>query len=152
MKKITPFLWFDDQALEAAKFYVSIFKNSKVTHVSRRGPKGPVMSVNFRLEGQDFIALNGGPHFHFTPAISLYVDCQGQAEVDRLWKKLLQGGKPSRCGWLEDKFGLSWQIIPDVLGKVLGSKDPKKAGAAMAAMMQMVKLDVKKLQAAHDQA
>jgi predicted 3-demethylubiquinone-9 3-methyltransferase (glyoxalase superfamily) len=155
MKKITPFLWFDDKAEEAAKFYVSIFKGSKITSVSRYGDAGPgkkgkVMSVSFKLAGQDFLALNGGPHFQFTPAISLYVDCKDQKEVDSLWKKLTKGGKESQCGWLVDKYGLSWQIVPSVLNKVLNGKNPKKASSAMQAMMKMVKLDVKKLQEAYD--
>jgi predicted 3-demethylubiquinone-9 3-methyltransferase (glyoxalase superfamily) len=151
MKKITPFLWFHSQALEAAKFYVSIFKkDSKVTGVSYHlgTKKKSVFSVRFRLRGQDFMALNGGPHFSFTPAVSLYVDCEDQKEVDRLWKKLLAGGRPSRCGWLEDRYGLSWQIIPRALPRLLGQKDKKKAAAAMAAMMTMVKIDVKKLRQA----
>ena len=157
MKKITPFLWFDTQAEEAAKFYASIFKNSKITNVSRYGAGGPVkagsvMSVTFTLEGQDFIALNAGPHFKFNPAISMFVNCKTQQEVDVLWRKLLKGGKPSRCGWLEDKYGLSWQIIPEALGKMMGDKNPKKAGATMQAMMQMVKIDTKKLKKAYDAA
>ena len=142
MQKITPFLWFNDNAAQAAKFYVSIFKNSKITSASP-------MSVSFKLEGQDFIALNGGPHFKFNPAISLYVDCKTQREVDTLWRKLLAGGgKPSRCGWLEDKYGLSWQIIPAALPEALRDKDPKKAGRAMDAMMKMVKIDIKALKKA----
>ncbi len=152
MKKITPFLWFDDQAEEAAKFYVSVFKNSKLKSVKRtgKGPKAKAFSVTFQLEGQDFFALNGGPHFKFTPAISLFVDCKDQREVDTLWKKLLKGGKESRCGWLEDKYGLSWQVIPKQLGEMLGDKDPEKAGRAMQAMMKMVKIDVKELKKAYD--
>src|SRR5262249_4962540 len=128
MQKITPFLWFDDQAEEAMKFYVSIFKNSKALAVTRwgddvPGPKGKVLTARFRLEGQEFIALNGGPQFQFTEAISFSVDCKTQAEVDRLWSKLTQGGTPSQCGWLKDKFGLSWQIVPSVLPKLLADKD-----------------------------
>ncbi|MGH9827135.1 MAG: VOC family protein, partial [Blastocatellia bacterium] len=123
MQKIVPFLWFDGKAEEAAKFYVSIFKNSKMGKVRRYGeagpgPKGSAMSAEFQLEGQDFYALNGGPQFTFTPAISLFVNCETQEEVDELWEKLSAGGKPNRCGWLQDKFGLSWQIIPTALGKL----------------------------------
>jgi predicted 3-demethylubiquinone-9 3-methyltransferase (glyoxalase superfamily) len=151
MQKITTFLWFNDQAEEAAKLYVSIFKKGSKITGRQKTPDGKVMGVNFKLQGQEFMALNGGPHFKFTPAISLYVDCKTQKEVDTLWKKLLSdGGKESRCGWLEDRFGLSWQIIPAVLPKVLGGKNKKKAAAAMQAMMGMVKLDAKKLQEAYD--
>jgi len=150
MQKISTFLWFDSQAEEAAKFYVSIFKNSKVLGIMP-GPNGTVMGVNFQLEGQEFKALNGGPQFKFSPAISLFVNCQSQAEVDELWQKLTTGGgKPSRCGWLTDKYGLSWQIIPTKLGELLGSKDRERAGKAMNAMMQMDKIDVAKLQEAYD--
>ena len=156
MQKITPFLWFNGQAEEAMHFYVSIFKNSKVISVTRYGdagpgPKGTVMSATFQLEGQTFYALNGGPQYSFTPAISLFVNCETQQEVDQLWEKLLQGGRPSRCGWLQDKYGLSWQIIPSVLGKMLGDKDPKRANGVMQAMLQMDKIDIKRLQAAYDQ-
>jgi len=155
MQKITPFLWFDGKAEEATNFYVSIFKNSKVVSVSRVGeggpaPKGAVMSTTFQLEGQEFIALNGGPHFAFTPAISLFVSCETQAEVDDLWEKLSAGGEPGRCGWLKDKYGLSWQIIPSILGKLLGDPEPAKSKRAMAAMLQMNKLDINALQLAHD--
>jgi predicted 3-demethylubiquinone-9 3-methyltransferase (glyoxalase superfamily) len=154
MQKITPFLWFDSQAEEAANFYDSIFKNPKITAVARYGdagpgPKGSVMSVNFQLEGQDFIALNGGPQFKFTPAISLFVSCKTQREVDDLWERLSAGGEKSRCGWLQDKYGLSWQIVPTVLFKLLQDKDPKKAKSTMQAMLQMDKLDIKALEAAH---
>jgi predicted 3-demethylubiquinone-9 3-methyltransferase (glyoxalase superfamily) len=154
MQKITPFLWFDSRAEEAANFYVSIFKNSKITAVARYGdagpgPKGSVMSVNFQLEGQDFIALNGGPQFKFTPAISLFVSCKTQREVDDLWERLSAGGEKSRCGWLQDKYGLSWQIVPTVLFELLQDKDPKKAKSTMQAMLQMDKLDIKALEAAH---
>ena len=156
MKKITPFLWFDDQAEEAMNFYVSIFKNSKVGGVTRNGEAGPgskgtVMSATFQLDGQDFIALNGGPHFKFTPAISLFVDCKTQHEVDELWEKLSAGGEKQRCGWLQDKFGLSWQIIPSALGELLNDPDPVKAGRVMQAMMQMTKIDIDGLQRAHAQ-
>jgi predicted 3-demethylubiquinone-9 3-methyltransferase (glyoxalase superfamily) len=154
MKKITPFLWFNGQAEEAMKFYCSVFKKSKKGKVTRWGagspaPKGSVMSASFTLEGQDFIAFNGGPHFSFTPAISIFVDCKDQKEVDRLWSKLSAGGQEMPCGWLSDKFGLTWQIIPSILGKVINDKNPKKAERAMKAMMQMKKIDIKALQAAH---
>jgi len=156
MQKITTFLWFDGQAEEAMNFYISIFKNSKVVNVSRYGeggpgPKGTVMSTIFQLEGQTFMALNGGPVFTFTPAISLFVNCESQEEVDALWKKLSTGGSEERCGWLKDKYGLSWQIIPTTLGKLLGDKDPEKAKRVMMAMLKMNKIDVKKLQQAYDQ-
>jgi len=156
MQKITTFLWFNGQAEEAMHFYVSIFKNSKVLSVTRYGdagpgPKGSVMSATFQLEGQTFYALNGGPQYTFTPAISLFVSCETQVEVDELWEKLLQGGRPNRCGWLQDKYGLSWQIIPAALGKMLGDKDPQKANRVMQAMLQMDKIDVKRLQQAYNQ-
>lgn len=150
MQKIVPFLWFNGNAEEAADFYVSIFKNSKIVSVS--GPKGKAMSVTFQLEGQPFYALNGGPQFSFTPAISLFVNCETQAEVDDLWKKLTAGGAEEPCGWLRDKFGLSWQIIPSTLGKLITDKDPKKANAAMQAMLRMKKIDIKGLQQAYDAA
>jgi predicted 3-demethylubiquinone-9 3-methyltransferase (glyoxalase superfamily) len=156
MQKITTFLWFNGQAEEAMHFYVSIFRNSKVLSVTRYGdagpgPKGSVMSATFQLEGQTFYALNGGPQYSFTPAISLFVNCETQQEVDDLWEKLLQGGRPSRCGWLQDKYGLSWQIIPSALGKMLGDKDPEKSKRVMQAMLQMDKIDIKRLQQAYDQ-
>ena len=156
MQKIVPFLWFDGNAEEAMNFYVSVFKNSKVLSVTRYGeagpgPKGTVMSCTFQLEGQDFYALNGGPQFKFTPAISLFVNCETQQEIDVLWKRLSAGGREDQCGWLQDKYGLSWQIIPTALGRMLGDKDAKKATAAMKAMLQMKKLDIKGLQQAHDQ-
>lgn len=155
MQKITPFLWFDGKAEEAMNFYVSIFKNSKVVSVTRYGdagpgPKGTVMSATFQLEGQEFYALNGGPQFKFTEAISFFVNCETQQEVDELWEKLSAGGAKSQCGWLKDKFGLSWQIIPSALGKMLGDKDPKKAQRVMQAMLQMTKIDIKALQQACD--
>jgi predicted 3-demethylubiquinone-9 3-methyltransferase (glyoxalase superfamily) len=156
MQKITPFLWFDGKAEEAMNFYVSIFKNSKVGRVTRYGdagpgPKGSVMSATFQLEGQEFFALNGGPQFQFTPAISFFVNCETQQEVDELWEKLSAGGEKNRCGWLRDKYGLSWQIIPTALGKMLGDKDPVKANRAMKAMLQMDKIDIKGLKQAYDQ-
>lgn len=151
MQKITPFLWFDDQAEEAMNFYVSIFKNSKVLGVNP-GPNGKAMSVTFELEGQEFMALNAGPQFKFNEAISFFVDCKTQEEVDELWNKLTSdGGEESMCGWLKDKYGLSWQIIPSALGKMLGDKDPEKAARVMQAMLQMQKIDVKTLQEAYDQ-
>ena len=155
MKKITPFLWFDDKAEEAMNFYVSIFKNSKVGSVTRYGeagpgPKGTVMTATFQLDGQDFIALNGGPHFKFTEAISFSVDCKTQEEVDELWEKLSAGGQKSRCGWLKDKYGLSWQIVPTVLGELLGSKGAKKSKNVMEAMLKMDKLDIRTLKQAYE--
>lgn len=156
MQKITPFLWFDDKAEEAMNFYVSIFKNSKVGNVTRYGkagpgPEGTVMSATFQLDGQDFFALNGGPHFKFTPAISFFVNCETQQEVDELWEKLSAGGREDRCGWLQDKYGLSWQIIPSALTKLLHDKDPEKSRRVMQAMLQMVKIDIQGLQRAYDQ-
>ena len=150
MQKITPFLWYNGDAEAAAEFYVSIFKNSKVLSVS--GPKGKAMSVTFQLEGQMFYALNGGPQYTFTPAISLFVSCETQQEVDELWQKLTAGGSEEQCGWLKDKFGLSWQIIPTVLGKMLTDKDPKKANAAMQAMLKMKKIEIEGLQQAYAHA
>jgi predicted 3-demethylubiquinone-9 3-methyltransferase (glyoxalase superfamily) len=152
-KKITPFLWFDHQAEEAARFYVSIFKKSKITGITRYdaagpGPAGTIMSVTFRLEGQDFMALNGGPVFQFNPAVSFFVDCETQKEVDRLWSKLSEGGRKDRCGWLQDRYGLSWQIVPKVLSRLLGDKDRAKANRVMKAMMRMDKLDIAGLQKA----
>jgi Uncharacterized protein conserved in bacteria len=155
MQKITPFLWFNDQAEEAANFYVSIFKNSKIGSISHYGdtgpgPKGSVMVVTFQLEGQEFMALNGGPNYSFTPAISFVVNCVTQQEVDELWKKLTEDGKEVQCGWLTDKYGLSWQIVPTVLGELMQDKDPVKKERVMSAMMQMVKLDVEKLRQAYE--
>jgi predicted 3-demethylubiquinone-9 3-methyltransferase (glyoxalase superfamily) len=153
--KITPFLWFDDKAEEAMNFYVSIFKNSKVGSVTRYGdagpgPKGTVMSATFQLDGQDFFALNGGPLFKFTEAISFFVNCETQAEVDELWEKLTaDGGSPQRCGWLKDKYGMSWQIIPKALGEMLGDKDPQKSQRVMQAMLQMNKINIQRLKAAY---
>ena len=156
MQKITPFLWFNDKAEEAVNFYVSIFKKSKIISVSRfgdagPGPKGSVMSMTFQIEGQDFYALNGGPVFTFTPAISLFVNCESQQEVDELWEKLSAGGKKDRCGLLKDKYGLSWQIIPTVLGKLLQDKDPEKSKRVMQAMLQVDKIEIKALQQAYEQ-
>ena len=156
MQKISPFLWFDNQAEEAANFYVSVFENSKVKNVTRYGetgpgPKGSVMTVEFQLDGQDFIALNGGPHFKFTEAISFSVDCETQEEVDHFWEKLSAGGEKSRCGWLKDKYGLSWQVNPRVLGEMLGDKDPEKAKRVMEAMLKMDKIDIAALKKAYDQ-
>jgi predicted 3-demethylubiquinone-9 3-methyltransferase (glyoxalase superfamily) len=148
-KKITPFLWFDHQAEDAMRFYASIFKNSEVLEVTP-GPGGQAMSVRFRLEDQEFIALNAGPMYKFTEAISLFVNCETQAEVDELWAKLTaDGGEESRCGWLKDKYGLSWQIIPTTLGRLLGDPDPAKAGRAMQAMLQMNKIDIAALERAY---
>jgi predicted 3-demethylubiquinone-9 3-methyltransferase (glyoxalase superfamily) len=157
MQKITPFLWFDNQAEEAVNYYVSVFKNSKITNVSRygegeHGTKGQVMAMSFQLEGQEFTALNGGPVFKFTEAISFYVDCADQAEVDRLWEKLSAGGEKGQCAWLKDKFGVSWQIVPSVLGKLLSDPDPVKSQRVMQAMLQMTKIDIGLLQKAYDQA
>jgi len=155
MRKITPFLWFDGKAEEAAKFYCSIFKGSKILEVRRSGKAGtgkksPAMAVTFRLNGQELIAFNGGPHFKFTPAISFFVRCKTQREVDRLWAKPSHGGKEVQCGWLTDKYGLSWQIVPNILGELLGDEDEAKAGRVMQAMLKMVKLDIKALQRAYD--
>jgi predicted 3-demethylubiquinone-9 3-methyltransferase (glyoxalase superfamily) len=147
MQKITPFLWFDDNAEEAVKFYTSVFKNSKVGDISRYGdagpgPKGSVMVITFELDGQEFMALNGGPQFKFTEAISLVVNCKDQKEVDEYWDKLSEGGQKVQCGWLKDKFGLSWQVVPTILGELMRDKDPAKRERVMKAMLQMVKLDV----------
>ena len=153
MQKITPFLWYDTQAEEAAKFYVSIFPKSKILKMAwygdaGPGPKGSVMTVEFELAGQRMIALNGGPHFKFTEAISLSVDCKDQKEVDHYWTKLSQGGQESMCGWLKDKYGLSWQVNPSILGKLLSDKDAKKAQRVMEAMLKMKKIDIAALKAA----
>lgn len=155
MQKITPFLWYDGQAEEAVNFYVSIFKNSKVISFARYGdagpgPKGSVMTAAFQLEGQDFVALNGGPQYKFTPAISFVVSCETQAEVDELWEKLSAGGRKDRCAWLTDKFGVSWQIVPTILSKLLQDKDPEKAKRVMQAMLQMDKIDIARLRQAYD--
>jgi len=156
MSKITPFLWFDNQAEEAMKFYTSIFKNSKVGKVARYGdagpgPKGSVMTASFELDGQEFIALNGGPHFKFTEAISFVVNCEDQQEVDDYWSKLTAGGgQESQCGWLKDKFGLSWQIVPTILSKLLSDTDPKRSQRVMQALMPMKKLIIADLENAYN--
>jgi predicted 3-demethylubiquinone-9 3-methyltransferase (glyoxalase superfamily) len=160
MQKITPFLWFDYKAEEAAKFYVSIFKNSKIGTITRYGeagaevsgkPQGTAMVVTFRLNGQEFMALNGGPHFKFTEAISFVVNCQTQREVDRLWEKLSEDGEEGQCGWLKDKYGLSWQIVPTVLGRMMQDKDTQKSERVMRAMLKMRKIDIKTLKQAYEQ-
>jgi predicted 3-demethylubiquinone-9 3-methyltransferase (glyoxalase superfamily) len=160
MQKITPFLWFDDKAEQAATFYTSIFKNSKIVNIARYGdagaevsgrPKGTVMTVAFQLEGQEFVALNGGPQFKFTEAISFVVNCQTQQEVDEYWEKLSDGGQEVQCGWLKDKYGLSWQIVPTILSEMLSDPDPKKAEKVMKAMLQMKKIDIKGLKQAYEQ-
>jgi len=159
MQKITPFLWFDDQAEAAVRFYTSIFKNSKILNVARYTEsgakasgrkKGSVMTISFRLNGQDFTALNGGPIFKFTEAISFVVNCKTQAELDHVWKKLSAGGRDIQCGWLKDKYGVSWQVVPEILGKLMSSQDPTKSQRVMQAMLSMVKLDIKKLKAAYE--
>ena len=147
MKKITPFLWFNDKAEEAAKFYVSTFANSRILNVRRDGDR--VMSVTFRLDGLELTAFNGGPVFKFTEAISLSVDCTSQREVDRLWHRLSKGGRKQRCGWIKDRYGLSWQIVPSVLAQLLGDRDPAKSERAWRAMLKMGRLDIRKLKRAH---
>ena len=160
MQKITPFLWFNDQAEEAATFYASIFKNSKIVDIARYDeaeaaasgrPKGTVMMVTFELEGQTFTALNGGPVFRFTEAISFLVNCETQQEVDELWEKLSEGGEKGRCGWLKDRYGVSWQIVPTVLGELLRDKDAEKTQRVMKAMLQMDKIDIRALKQAYEQ-
>jgi predicted 3-demethylubiquinone-9 3-methyltransferase (glyoxalase superfamily) len=157
MQKITPFLWFDNQAEEAVNFYISIFRNSKIVNVARYGDdgakvsgrsQGSVMTVAFELDGQPFVALNGGPVFTFSPAISFVVDCQTQQEVDNLWEKLSAGGEQQQCGWLRDQYGVTWQIVPAVLGRLLSDPDPAKSQRVMQAMLQMTKLDINGLQQA----
>ena len=157
MNKISPFLWFDHQAAEAVDLYVSLFDDARITSEQRYpeggpGPAGEVMTVNFELAGQSFTALNGGPHHEFTQAISLFVTCKDQAEVDHLWKSLTDGGEEQPCGWLIDRFGVSWQIIPERLGELLGDPDPERAQRAMQAMLQMTKIDVQALEDAADAA
>jgi predicted 3-demethylubiquinone-9 3-methyltransferase (glyoxalase superfamily) len=154
LQKLTPFLWFDDKAEEAANFYVSIFKNSKISAVTRYGeagpgPKGAVMLVTFSIEGQEFIALNGGPQFTFSPAISFLVDCKDQQEVDELWEKLSAGGDRMQCAWLRDKYGVSWQIVPAALRELMQDKDPVKSQRVFKAMMQMTKIDIEELKRAY---
>ena len=159
MQKITPFLWFDNQAASAVKFYTSVFKNSKVLKISRYGeegqrvsgqPKGSVMTIEFQLDGQKFVALNGGPYFKFTEAISFVVNCRTQAEIDRFWKRLSTGGKPGQCGWLKDKYGVSWQIVPAFLGEILSGKDAVKSQRVMQAVLKMTKLNIKTLKQAYE--
>ena len=155
IQKITPFLWFDHQAEEAAKFYVSIFPNSKLVKVIRYGAAGPgpagtAMTVEFQLEGQSFVGLNGGPHFKFTEAISFVVNCQTQDEVDTYWEKLSAGGSDFQCGWLKDKFGLSWQVVPTALSKLLSDPDPEKSQRVMKMMLTMKKLDIRALKQAYE--
>ena len=156
MQKITPFLWFDGKAEEAMNFYTSIFKNSKIVSVTRcgeagPGPKGTVMTATFQLEGQEFVALNGGPQFKFTEAISFVVNCKTQEEVDEFWEKLSEGGEKSRCGWLKDKYGLSWQVVPTVLEEMLQDKDATRSQRVMRAMLQMDKIDIAGLKQAYEQ-
>jgi predicted 3-demethylubiquinone-9 3-methyltransferase (glyoxalase superfamily) len=148
MKKITPFLWFDHQAEEAMNFYISIFKNSKILNVSS-GPNGVASSVNFELEGQEFLAFNAGPHFKFNEAVSFFVDCQTQEEVDALWAKLSAGGEEGQCGWVKDRYGLWWQIVPSALGELLGDPDPVKAQKVMQAMLTMKKIIIADLKQAY---
>lgn len=155
MQKIRPFLWFDGKAEEAANFYVATFPNSRIVDVMRYGaagpgPQGSVMTVSFELDGREFVALNGGPLFSFSPAISFFVDCETQAEVDRLWDRLIEGGQAQRCGWLTDKFGVTWQIVPGVLGKMLQDQDAGKSMRVMQAMLGMVKLDIAALRNAYE--
>ena len=154
MQKITPFLWFDGKAEEAANFYTSIFQNSKILNISRYseegpGPAGTAMTVTFQLNGQEFTALNGGPMFKFTEAISFFVRCETQEEIDQLWERLSEGGEEEQCGWLKDKYGLSWQIIPVALMEMLQDKDPEKSKRVMEAMLQMQKIDIKTLRQAY---
>jgi predicted 3-demethylubiquinone-9 3-methyltransferase (glyoxalase superfamily) len=155
MQKITPFLWFDNQAEEAMNFYVSIFKNSKTLSCTRYGdagpgPKGTVIVASFELDGQEFMALNGGPRFKFTEAVSFVVNCETQAEIDEMWAKLSAGGEQSQCGWLKDKFGLSWQVVPPILSKLMQDKDPQKSNRVMEALLKMKKIDIATLQRAYD--
>ena len=156
MQKITPFFWFDHQAEQAVEFYTSIFKNSKIGTITRYGEQGPgqpgtVMSATFFLEGQEFMALNGGPEFSFTPAISFFVHCETQQEIDDLWEKLSDGGQVQQCGWLTDKFGVTWQIVPTILGQLLNDPNPQKSSRVTQAMLQMVKLDIGLLKQAYEQ-
>lgn len=155
MHKITPFLWYDNNAEEAIDFYISVFKNAKKGKVARYGdagpgPKGSVITASFEIEGQEFVALNGGPQFKFNEAVSFVIDCKTQQEVDHYWEKLSEGGEKSRCGWLKDRFGLWWQVVPSLLSELLADKDTRKSGNVMQAMMQMDKLDMQKLREAYD--
>lgn len=150
MQKITPFLWFDGKAEEAMNFYLSVFRDAKVVNVMRAGPNGPVISTTFELLGQRFIALNGGPRHAFTPAVSFFVSCETQAEIDHYWTKLTDGGTEQPCGWLVDRYGLSWQVVPPVLGSMLGDSDPARSGRAMQAMLAMKKLDIAELTRAYE--
>jgi predicted 3-demethylubiquinone-9 3-methyltransferase (glyoxalase superfamily) len=157
MQKVTTFFMFNNEAEEAVTLYVSLFKNSKVVSMDRYGedgpfPKGTLMSAEFVLDGQEYMAFNGGPHFTFSDGMSLFVNCETQAEVDHFWEKLSEGGEKGKCGWLKDRFGVSWQIVPTALGRLMGDKDPKKARNVMQAMLKMTKLDIAALQRAHDQA
>jgi len=154
MQKIVPFLWFDGRAEEAMNFYTGIFKNARMSSVTRygdggHGPKGTVMSAVFELEGQQFYALNGGPMFQFTPAVSFFINCKTQDEIDELWTRLSEGGQTQPCGWLQDKFGLSWQVVPSILGTLLQDKDAARSARVMQAMMKMGKLDIARLKQAH---
>jgi predicted 3-demethylubiquinone-9 3-methyltransferase (glyoxalase superfamily) len=156
MQKITPFLWFNDNAEEVVNFYVSIFRNSRIVSMSRYpegtpGPAGKVMTATFQLEGQEFIALNGGPEFKFNEAISFFVNCETQEEVDRLWDKLSEGGEKGQCGWLKDKYGVSWQIVPTTLGQMLQDQDPQRSQNVMQAMLKMTKIDVETLRRVYEQ-
>lgn len=160
MQKITPFLWFDNNAEEAVNFYLSIFKNSKIGSIARYGEagaevsgrqKGTIMTITFQLDGQEFVALNGGPIFSFSPAISFVMNCETQEEVDKLWEKLSEGGEREQCGWLKDKYGVSWQIVPTVLGEMLQDKDAEKSERVMKAMLQMNKIDIEGLKKAYEQ-
>jgi len=149
MQKITPFLWFNDNAAEASNFYISVFKNSRIVSTIP-GPNGTLMGVSFILDGQEFQALNGGPQFKFTEAISFFVNAETQNEIDELWERLSEGGEKSRCGWLKDKFGLSWQIVPPLLGQLLGDKDRDKSQRVMMAMLKMNKIDIQALKDAYE--
>lgn len=150
MQKITPFLWFNNNLDEALNFYSGVFKDAKIGNIMRQQPDGPAFSATFQLNGQDFMALNGGPMFKFTPAVSFFVSCKNQEEVDYYWEKLTEGGLEEQCGWLRDKFGLSWQIIPEALGEYLYDTDPEKANSAMQAMLGMKKIVIEDLKRAHD--
>jgi len=155
MKNITPFLWFDNQAEEAARFYTSIFPDSKIENIAHYGdagpgPKGTVMTVSFKLRGQPFLALNGGPQFKFTEAVSFVVNCEDQEEIDEYWEQLSAGGQPMPCGWVKDKYGLTWQVTPTIMGELMTSKDPEKSKRVMQAMMPMTKLDIETLKRAYE--